>query len=377
MNMDVTTRAHRRESSGTSKIRALWAIVLLCGSVGCSGGSGSDSPDDGRTAAPGDGPSGTPATAAEETTSGTTGEMSEADVRSGTFVDSPVQGLTFTTETGDGVTDANGTFDYRDGESVTFSIGDTRLPSTPAAERLTPVDLAAGSDDPTAMTINIASLLQSLDRDGDPSNGIDITAEAAASASAIEFDVDIETFARDPAVVNLVANSGSITTMLIDPRQALDHLNLSLDTPLSLAPPAGDEIVLDLRGTSWVEARETGCDGAANQVTLNYSQTGVAVDVTRAEDRGDGCEREIQAFDMTFADWNDTSAFILVCGGDALCTFQELNRTVEVPVGDPRNDCRQDGEPVSVSHRVSHEVGSDTIVAFNCDPDDADVYVRQ
>jgi len=340
---------------------SIGAAALLGGLIGCSSGS-SDSVDTGNNTPSGE------------------GESNDA-VLTGVFVDSPVRGLGFATETRSGTTDAEGQFEYLAGESVTFSVGDARLPTVEAAEQITPVDVARGSEDPTATAVNIARLLQSLDLDGDPTNGIEISASAASGAAVIDFDVSAEAFAEDTAVINLVANSGSVTTMLIDSQQALDHLNLSLDDDLSL-DTSGDmagvnDIVLDLRGTTWVESRETGCDGMLNRVTLTYSQTNLSVTTTRAEDQGNGCAREDRAFDMIFTDWAGTSAFILVCGGDALCTLDELNRTVEVPVGDPRNDCTQDGVAVPVTHRVLHVAGSGRIVSFNCDPNDEDIYVMQ
>lgn len=159
-----------------------------------------------------------------------TDSSSETMVLTGVFVDSPVEGATFATETETGTTNAAGEFSYLAGEQVTFSIGATQLPAVPAAAQITPIDIAATSANPTAMTTNIARLLQSLDLDGNPDNGITIPTTAAASAASINFDISTDEFANDPAVINLVANSGSVTTALISAEDADAHLNSTLGT---------------------------------------------------------------------------------------------------------------------------------------------------
>jgi hypothetical protein len=146
-------------------------------------------------------------------------------VLTGVFVDSAVQGVSYSTATQSGTTNAQGQFNYMAGEQVTFSIGSTQLPAVAAAPQVSPVDMGAGN---TATTTNIARLLQSLDSDGNPDNGITIPATAAATAATINFNVSENEFANDPAVINLVANSGSTTTTLISAEAANTHLNETL-----------------------------------------------------------------------------------------------------------------------------------------------------
>lgn len=153
---------------------------------------------------------------------------SEISVLSGVFVDSPVEGASYTTQTQSGITTAAGQFSYLSGEQVTFSIGATQLPAVAAATQVTPIDISASSDNPTAMTTNIARLLQSLDLDGNPDNGITIPTTAAESSASLNFDVSTNDFANDAAVINLVANSGSVTTALISADAANAHLNTTL-----------------------------------------------------------------------------------------------------------------------------------------------------
>ena len=55
----------------------------------------------------------------------------------GVFSDSPVGGINFATPTISGVTSADGSFSYRDGETVFFSIGNLALPAAVSYTHLT------------------------------------------------------------------------------------------------------------------------------------------------------------------------------------------------------------------------------------------------
>lgn len=145
--------------------------------------------------------------------------------RTGIFLDSAVQGLEYSTLSRTGITDATGAFSYLAGENITFSIGDLILPTVRASSIVTPLDIFEASSSRDAPVTNLARLLQSLDADGDTSNGIQIDPVAAASASMIDFFSDD----FDQQVVNLIANSGSINTTLIDSSTAIAHLDSTLD----------------------------------------------------------------------------------------------------------------------------------------------------
>lgn len=99
----------------------------------------------------------------------------------GSFVDSAVMGLHYQTPTQSGLTNSAGEFAYLEGETVTFSLGGIVLGSAAGAQELTPLDLLGASsiDDANAQgagdaLLNMLVLLQSLDRDFNPDNGIDL-----------------------------------------------------------------------------------------------------------------------------------------------------------------------------------------------------------
>lgn len=149
-------------------------------------------------------------------------------IEQGVFVDSAVEGLSFETATLSGLTDDQGAFRYRPDETIVFSIGELTLPQVDAKSIITPIDLGSGSVNSEATTINIARLLQSLDIDGIPENGITIPDSAAAIATAIDFDVPIDVFASHADVINLVANSGSVNGVVIEEEVAREHLLSSI-----------------------------------------------------------------------------------------------------------------------------------------------------
>lgn len=160
----------------------------------------------------------------------------------GVFIDSAVQGLGY--ESGDvsGFTDANGGFTYTAGEPVTFYVGDTiigtlTLGVNSGAVSITPVDLVNGAVDETDETVtNIAQLLQSLDDDRDPSNGIEITQamhDVADQAMDISQLSDADFANQLLYFETIMAQSSAGITDLVEEADAQAHLQGSLITLLA------------------------------------------------------------------------------------------------------------------------------------------------
>lgn len=115
----------------------------------------------------------------------------------------PVAGVTYKSPTTQGVTGLDGSFQYAEGERVQFSIGATPLGEVVGKPQLTPFDLAGspvltGRDLTWHFTarsaalsrvINLSVLLQSLDRDGEPTNGIEITSGVAALLGGVRLEL--------------------------------------------------------------------------------------------------------------------------------------------------------------------------------------------
>jgi len=147
--------------------------------------------------------------------------------RRGRFLDSAVAGLSWTSESGSGTTDTDGMFFYREGESLTFSIGDIVLPPVPGASLITALDVFDSLDTNTRRVVNLNRLLQSLDADAKPENGIVIDSAAAFAATGLTVDFASPGFDSD--VINLVANAGSTSSGLVTAQAATTHFLATLD----------------------------------------------------------------------------------------------------------------------------------------------------
>jgi len=117
-------------------------------------------------------------------------------VQQGIFIDGIVSGLAYTTSSGlTGFTDESGKFNYVEGDTITFSIGNVVLGSADSSmlqnEQLFLQDLANvdRTDVNDEYVENMAVLLQSIDVDGDAYNGITITAAMHDAFSDDNFDL--------------------------------------------------------------------------------------------------------------------------------------------------------------------------------------------
>jgi len=102
----------------------------------------------------------------------------------GVFLDAPVEGLSYESNGITGTTDSAGKFKYSVGKNVTFSINGVTLPSVLGASMLTPVDLVGASSPDSPEAVYIARFLQSIDRDANPDNGIQIDTSKLAPSAA-------------------------------------------------------------------------------------------------------------------------------------------------------------------------------------------------
>ncbi len=130
-------------------------------------------------------------------------------VQEGVFLDAPVSGLRYQTASQSGLTEAGGIFRYRAGESVAFFLQDLPLGQASGAALLTPIELVPGAQDETHPKVtNLCILLQSLDEDGDPDNGITLSepVRQAVEGRSINLDQPTEQFTQDPEVTGLLDN---------------------------------------------------------------------------------------------------------------------------------------------------------------------------
>ena len=112
----------------------------------------------------------------------------------GQLVDGPVANVTYETSSGlGGTTSARGDYFYRGGDTVKFSIGKVILGEGRAGSITTPIDLVSGAtalDHPDV--VKILQVLQTLDDDLDPSNGINISSSVTSRLAALPAETNLK-----------------------------------------------------------------------------------------------------------------------------------------------------------------------------------------
>ncbi|MBL79634.1 MAG: adhesin [Nitrosomonadaceae bacterium] len=125
-----------------------------------------------------------------------------AGATTGKLMDAAVSGVNYSTSSKmTGITDEHGTYKYNHGDTVEFKLGSLVLGETKASAIVTPINLAGGH---IPRLQNLLVLLQALDSDSEPGNGISISEVAAAAVGAdINLDDDPKKFAASSALKNI------------------------------------------------------------------------------------------------------------------------------------------------------------------------------
>ncbi|UFH58647.1 choice-of-anchor O protein [Sulfurovum mangrovi] len=159
---------------------------------------------------------------------------SDAAVLSGTFVDSEVEGLDYSAEPSRlrGQTDADGKYDFKEGDTVTFSLGCIPLGSALGSTgAVTPVDLFDGANTSDQRVVNIARTLQSLDEDGQSGNGIRIPAASVdALVAEVGCDADLAAMGEEDLTTLLtsVVEATATDDRVISEETAVNHLDIAV-----------------------------------------------------------------------------------------------------------------------------------------------------
>ena len=148
------------------------------------------------------------------------------EIFTGQFIDSAVEGLNYQTQTQSGTTNAQGEFSFSANETVTFSIGAITFPTVDATLIITPLSLFTTEDVNDLMVINTLRMLQSLDEDADPTNGIKIPSIVHELAANLTLDFSSDEFAAQ--VEALLTASSAMNLSLISIDDALYHFQQTL-----------------------------------------------------------------------------------------------------------------------------------------------------
>lgn len=186
-------------------------IVGLTSALIACGGGGSDS---------------TPTTPVSETPNTPVTPPASPTTYTGVFIDSAVQGLNYKTATQEGTTNSNGEFIYQLGEMVIFSIGGIDFPAVAVKSEITPLDVFNTEDIESVDVVNMLRLLQSLDDDGIPENGITLREEIHTLAANIDVDFNDANF--DTLINAALALYNGMNTSLISQESAVQHFRNTL-----------------------------------------------------------------------------------------------------------------------------------------------------
>lgn len=177
---------------------------------------------------------------------------SENSIFSGVFVDSPVKGLRWVTSSMEGTTDSRGTFNYKAGEKISFYVGDILLGDADGSSVIVPIDIVPGATDTSNQAVtNIVRFLLTIDDDGNPDNGIDITDVVSdlTEGKTINFDQSPSDFDQSGEIQTLISTLTTATTAggrsLVSEEVALDHFNNSLQCIINGSSPWVDD------GVTW------------------------------------------------------------------------------------------------------------------------------
>jgi len=155
--------------------------------------------------------------------------LSNLPLLDGRFIDvAPVDGLRFRTASVSGVTSDGGQYQYREGEDVTFGLGDILLPVVKAGSLTSALDVFKTSDPLDRAVVNLNRMLTTLDEDGEIDNGINIPDIAMLSATGVQLDFSDRNF--NTLVVNLLANSGAVNTDLVPAATAITAFVDAIDS---------------------------------------------------------------------------------------------------------------------------------------------------
>ncbi len=187
------------------------------------------------------------------TTESTSTEASTASTTStGSFIDAAVEGLEYESTSGlTGITDEHGQFKYKAGDKVEFRIGQLVLGSTTVPEDglVTPVNLTEGFSYSSVdlhqlmmdgqlqpQTTLMLRLLQSMDEDNNPENGIKISNEIRSRLNQAE-TVDLqETLINEEELLaydetlNSIIDSDNDGEMDVSDIDAEEHLITSVSS---------------------------------------------------------------------------------------------------------------------------------------------------
>ncbi|NMP33571.1 DM13 domain-containing protein [Thalassotalea sp. M1531] len=254
-------------------------------------------------------------------------QPTEPPVFTGVFVDAAVSGLSFETNTQSGFTNELGEFTFQQGEAIRFSIGDIEFPQIVAAELITPLEIFTSQDVADIRVINMIRLLQSLDADGEPSNGIEIPAQAHDLAQGLMVDFSSDNLEAE--VNEYLLDVALVHQSLIPAEQASFHFRQTLES-----------IGYDLASGCESTHAKVGYSGDFQTIAHNVSGTARIIDDCTIEITNfsyDGQGPVVYFYGSLNQEFSGEDAYAM---GSALhgTVYENANLLIKLPEGKTLND---------------------------------------
>lgn len=181
----------------------------------------------------------------------------DAAPKTGVFLDSPVAGMSYVGNRGSaGVTSTAGEFTYQEGETITFRIGSLTLGSATGGAIVTPAHLESTPGRLGDHAARVLRVLQTLDSDDNPDNGITVSSAARA---AITQQLDLSSSAATEAAMLAAVRQAKPGVALRAEDSALQHFAQTLiERGVTLPPPpkaTGSAVTLSLMHTNDTHSR--------------------------------------------------------------------------------------------------------------------------
>jgi hypothetical protein len=240
--------------------------------------------------------------------------------KKGIFLDSEIEGIEFKTNTLSGTTNSKGEFEYHDGEEVTFSMYGQELSKVHGYNILTPFDNPDTTVHPN-YALNLMRLLQTLDMDGDPSNGIKLP--AVNTTMNLNFDQNLADFENDVNVLAFISANSNVTTLTVSLEDAIAHFQNTLNS-------LKDDYSLELEGKTAVDLISTSycSNNTTTQMQFEFTSTGLGYSGSDALNFNSSTA-PISCTPVTPSSGSEpyinlTNEFPLYCAPS--CSYKELNR---------------------------------------------------
>jgi len=173
---------------------------------------------------------------------GSSGNELQTTTQIGQVIDSHVGGLSFVCRDSMGNIDTNGTtnesgeFEYKIGDTCQFLVGSVAIGSVAMNKEkaiITPLELSASTTLEEDGAVNLAIFLQSLDEDGNSSNGINL----AHATPKFTQPQTMDWHKLTPQEINAFITHAIPNAVLVDAAQAKEHLQSTLIGFNLMQPP--------------------------------------------------------------------------------------------------------------------------------------------